>query len=193
MPHTNGHGPVKRVCLGAIAGGHGVRGEVRIKTFTADPMAIGGYGALTDEAGVRSFTVTGVRPAKDHVIARVEEIGSREAAEALKGTRLYVERSRLPPPAEDEFYYEDLVGLAVVTLGGEKLGVIKAVFDFGAGDVIEIERPGGKVMVLPFTKAVVPVVDVAAGLVRVDPPEMLFEGGELPRGGEPPQGEDPVG
>jgi 16S rRNA processing protein RimM len=159
-----------RVCLGVIAGAHGVRGELRVESYTADPADIASYGPLTDETGRRRLTLTIVGAVRGQLIARIEGVDDRDAAEALRGLRLHVERSVLPEPAAEEFYHSDLVGLATERSDGTRFGVIRALHDFGAGDVVEIERPNGERVMLPFTKAIVPVIDLAAGRVLVEPP-----------------------
>ncbi|MCP5366184.1 MAG: ribosome maturation factor RimM [Hyphomicrobiales bacterium] len=172
--------PAGLVCLGVVTGARGLRGEVRIKSFTAAPADIGAYGPLRDAAGGRAFRVKVVGEAKGVVVARIDGIGDRDAAEALKGTRLYLARQALPAPEEDEFYHVDLVGLRADLAGGGTLGTVRAVDDFGAGAVLEVAGGGpgsvirGTVMV-PFTRAVVPVVDIAGGRVVVDPPPGLLE------------------
>jgi 16S rRNA processing protein RimM len=163
------------VCVGVVAGAHGVRGAVRIKSFTADPADVAAYGPLTDESGARRFRLAVVGQSKGVVIARIDGVADRNAAEALRGVRLYVERSALPPPEEDEFYHADLVGMAAVQADGAPFGQVVAVHDFGAGDSLEIERPEGGTILLPFSRAAVPVVDVAARRLVVDPPEGLFD------------------
>ena len=162
--------PEGMTCVGAIAGGFGVQGEVRLKSFCADPAAIAGYGPLVAEDG-RSFGVSGLRPIQGAFAARLTGVATREAAEALKGTRLYAPRDRLPPLGDDEFYHADLIGLAVVDAGGAPLGSVRAVLDHGAGDILEIARPGAPDLLLPFTRAVVPTVDLAARKIVADPPE----------------------
>lgn len=160
-----------RVCLGAVAGAHGVRGAVRIKPFTARPEDVAAYGPVEDESGARRFRLRVLEVKGGMVIATAEGIADRDAAEALRGTQLWVGRDKLPPPDEDEFYHADLIGLAVVDEAGNPLGRVAALHDFGAGEVIEIARDGAASLVLPFTRAVVPVVDIAAGRVVVAPPE----------------------
>lgn len=135
--------PPDRVCLGAIAGAFGVKGEVRLKSFCAEPASIADYGPLATEDG-RSFTVTITRPLKGAFAARLSGVTDRDAAEALRGTRLYADRSRLPPPGEDEFYHADLIGLVVLDTGGATLGRVKAIHDHGAGDLLEVERGQGE-------------------------------------------------
>ena len=161
-------------CVGAIAGGFGVQGEVRLKSFCADPAAIAGYGPLVTEDG-RSFGVRLLHPIPGAFAARLTGVATREEAEALKGTRLYAPRDRLPPLGDDEYYHADLIGLSVVDTGGAVLGVVRAVLDHGAGDILEIARAGEPELLLPFTRAVVPTVDLAAGRLVADPPEGLLE------------------
>lgn len=157
-----------RVCVGAVVGAHGVRGAVRIKSFTEVPADLAGYGPVESEAGKR-FGLKVVGEVKGLVIARLDGIADRNAAEALKGARLYVPRDRLPETEEDEFLYSDLVGLKAEGPDGAPLGTVRGVADFGAGEVLDIAGPDGAFMV-PFTKADVPVVDVAGGRVVVLPP-----------------------
>lgn len=168
------------VVIAAVAGAHGVRGDAKLKAF-GDPAALSRYGPLLDEAGEVVLTPKGCKPGGGgFVVARLAESFTREQVEALKGTRLHVPRSALPEPAEDEFYYADLLGLAVEDLDGAPLGKVKSVQDFGAGDLLEIEGPEG-VWFLPFTKAAVPHVDLKAGKLIADPPEAIDaedEGGE---------------
>jgi 16S rRNA processing protein RimM len=160
-----------RVCLGQIGAAHGVRGEVRLRSFTADPAAIASYGPLESEDG-RIFEIETMRPAKDHFVATLAGIADRDAAERLVNIKLYVPRERLPAPDEaNEFYHADLVGLAVVDRSGQKRGTVIAIHNFGAGDLIEV-RPntGGRTELLPFDEANVPMVDLAAGRIVVDLP-----------------------
>jgi 16S rRNA processing protein RimM len=166
-----------RVCVGAIAGPHGVRGLVRVKSFTADPGDVAAYGPVEDEAGRRRFTLEIVGQAKGVLIARVSGIADRDAAEALRGVRLYVPRAVLPPPGEEEYYHADLIGLEAVFPDGSPFGRVRAVHDFGAGDSLEVMRgEGGGTVLVPFTRAAVPVVDIAAGRLVIDPPEGLLDG-----------------
>ncbi len=159
------------VCLGQIGAAHGLRGEVRLHSFTADPAAIVGYGPLETEDG-RIFEIETMRPAKDHFVAKISGIADRDAAERLKNTKLYVPRERLPEPEQpDEFYHADLIGLAVVNGAGQKRGTVVAVHNFGAGDLIEVmPQAGGKTELLPFDETHVPTVDIAAGKIVVMPP-----------------------
>ncbi len=172
--------------VGAIAGAFGVRGEVRLKSFTDDPEAIASYGPLQTDDG-RSFTVKSLRAVKDGFAGRIGGIGSREAAEALKGTALYVARDALPEPDEEEFYFVDLVGLEVQLTDGSVFGTVKAVQSFGAGDLLEILPVGAKRTVLvPFTKEAVPVVEIKAGRVVIDPPAGLLDEASPEGGAEEP-------
>lgn len=163
--------PQRRILVGAIAGAHGVRGVVRVKSFTADPRAIAGYGALSDEQGGRRIELTLVGSAKDALLARIAGVDSREAAEALRGLRLYVDRAALPEPEDpEEFYVADLIGLGAEAPDGAPLGRVAAVENYGAGDLVEIARPDGGTLIVPFSRQAVPVVDLAGRRVVVDPP-----------------------
>lgn len=159
----------RKICLGAIAGPHGVRGDVNLRSFTAAPEDIAAYGPLTDEAGARSFAFKVVRVARPGVVvARAPEIRSREAAEALAGVRLFVDRAALPDIAEDdEYYVEDLVGLTAVTEAGDMLGQVKAAHNFGAGDILEVTTGEGGALFVPFTRAAVPAVLLREGKVTI--------------------------
>jgi 16S rRNA processing protein RimM len=165
-----------RVCLGQIGAAHGVRGEVRLRSFTSDPAAIADYGPLETEDG-RVFEIETLRPAKDHFVVRLSGIRDRDAASALANTKLYVPRERLLETAEpDEFYHADLVGLAVIDRAGTKLGTVVAIHNFGAGDLIEVRADtGGNTELVPFDTTHVPAVDIAAGKIVVDPPQGLFK------------------
>lgn len=165
-----------RVCIGAIAGAFGVRGEVRLKSFCAEAADIAAYGPLTTEDGRRSFAITLTRPVAQGFAAKLDGITTKEAADALRGTRLYALRDALPTLPDDEFYHADLLGLTALDTGGVTLGKIAAVHNHGAGDLLELRGPGLKGSVLvPFTHAIVPTVDLASGRVIIDPPEGLFD------------------
>ncbi len=159
-----------RVCIGAIVGAHGVRGAVRVKSFTADPLDVVAYGPVQDEAGQRSFTLKVAAEVKGFVIVAIDGVTDRNAAEALKGTGLYVSRDQLPEVEEDEFLYSDLVGLKALDTVGVVIGTVRGVANYGAGDLLDISRPGQGTLLVPFTKAAVPVVDLGKGQVVVDPP-----------------------
>jgi 16S rRNA processing protein RimM len=160
-----------RICLGQIGAPHGVRGEVRLRSFTANPDAITGYGPLETEDG-HVVKIESLRPAKDHFVARLAGVSDRDAAERMTNVKLYVPRERLPAPeSADEFYYADLIGLAVIDGSGNDLGTVLAIHNFGAGDLVEIKPAnGGVTKLLPFNEATVPVVDLAAGRLIVEPP-----------------------
>ncbi|MCA1337251.1 ribosome maturation factor RimM [Pseudooceanicola marinus] len=163
------------ICLGAIAGAYGVRGEVRLKSFCAEPEAIADYTPLTSEDGRQSYAVTLTRPIKNGFAARLPGVETKEEADALKGLRLFAPRDRLPALPDDEFYHADLIGLTVVDTGGTELGKVRAVMDHGAGDLLEIAAPGASATVLlPFTREAVPTVDLDARRIVADPPEGLF-------------------
>lgn len=166
-----------RLCVGVIVGAQGVKGAVRIKHFTERATDLAAYGPVEDEAGLRRFHLKTVGFGKGVVLAMLEGVASRDDAEGLKGVRLFVPRAALPAVAEDEFYYSDLVGLTAILADGRELGKVKAVFDFGGGDIIEVVGPGGAVM-LPFTRAVVPMIDLAAGRLIVEPPQEVSAGTE---------------
>ena len=165
-----------RVCLGQIGAAHGVRGEVRLRSFTSDPAAIADYGPLETEDG-RVLEIEELRPAKDHFVARLSGIGDRDAASALTNTKLYVPRERLPRTEDpDEFYHADLIGLAAVDRAGKTLGTVVAIHNFGAGDLIEVRpQTGGSTELVPFDITHVPEVDIASGKIVVHPPDGLFK------------------
>ncbi|MCB1338562.1 MAG: ribosome maturation factor RimM [Maritimibacter sp.] len=166
---------VERVCVGAIAGAFGVQGEVRLKSFTAEPEAIADYAPLTTEDGGRSFSVEISRAVKNGFAARLSGVVTKEDADALRGVRLFAPRDALPSLPDDEFYHADLIGLEVVDTGGRVLGRVSAVHNHGAGDLLEIAGPGlSTPALLPFTKGAVPTVDLTAGRLVADPPEGVF-------------------
>jgi 16S rRNA processing protein RimM len=160
-----------RIVVGSLAGAFGVRGEVHLKSFCAEPDDIAGYVPLATPDGriFRALEITG--RTQGSLTARVEGISSKEEADALRGTPLLVERSRLPALEEDEYYHADLVGLPVQDGGGNPLGTVRAVLNHGAGDILEVARPGGASVLIPFTLAAVPLVDIAGRRIVADPPE----------------------
>jgi 16S rRNA processing protein RimM len=166
-----------RLCVGVIVGAHGVKGSLRVKSFTARPADVAAYGPVEDEAGERRFHLRRVGETKGVVTVRIDGIDDRTAAESLKGVKLFVPRAALPAPADEEFYYADLVGLTAVRADGIELGKVQGVFDFGGGDVIEVVGPAGAVM-YPFSRTVVVMVDVGQGRLVVDPPEEAADDGE---------------
>ncbi|MBI3435462.1 MAG: ribosome maturation factor RimM [Proteobacteria bacterium] len=159
------------VCVARIGAAHGVRGEVRLWSFTADPMAVANYGLLETADGARAFRIASLRPTKASMVARIHGVCSRTEAEKLCNLELYVARDRLPPPADDEFYHSDLIGLAVHDTAGAVVGEVVALHDFGAGDLIEVRPANGRAtMLVPFNKAAVPVIDFAGARLVIDPP-----------------------
>ena len=157
------------VQLAVIGAAHGTRGELRVKTFTGDPMALGEYGPLYDVTG-RVFEVLDLRPAKTVVVVRFRGVNDRTMAEALNGTTLFIDRSQLPQDLdEDEYYHSDLIGLEAIDAQGNRHGKVSAMFDFGGGDLLELTIPGKRPMLIPFTQAAVPEVDVKAGHIVIDP------------------------
>ena len=167
------------ICVGAIAGAFGVKGEVRLKSFTAVPEDIATYGPLASENGSQSFAVTLTGQTKNGLTARLSGVASKEAADALRGMRLFVARDALPGLPDDEYYHADLIGLEVCDTGGTLLGRVQNVLNHGASDLLEINGPDLKeAVLLPFTVEAVPTVDLATGRIVVDPPDGLFPDGE---------------
>jgi 16S rRNA processing protein RimM len=163
-----------QVCIARIGAAHGVRGAVKLWTFTEDPFAVKRYGPLSSKDGARQFEITDAREAKDHLVATLKGVTTRDEAERLNGVELYVAREKLPATDEDEYYHTDLIGLAAVTTADEPLGRVVAIHNFGAGDIIEIAPPqGAPTMLLPFTNAVVPTVDLKAGRVVIELPDEI--------------------
>jgi 16S rRNA processing protein RimM len=163
------------ICVARIGAAHGVRGAVKLWTFTEDPLAVKRYGPLATKDGARSFEVATAREAKGHLVATLKGIATREEAERLNGLELYVAREKLPATDENEYYHADLIGLAAVTPANEPLGRVTAIHNFGAGDIIEIAPPQGATMLLPFTNAVVPTVDLGGGRVVIELPDEIDE------------------
>ena len=158
------------VLIARLGGAHGIRGEIRAQAFTDDPLAVGEYGPLQDRTG-RSFEILSAKPSKNVVILKLKGVSDRNAAEALNGLELFVERERLPEDGldEDEFYQTDLIGLSVVDADKAGYGEVIAVHDFGAGDILEIQKPGERSVMIPFTTAAVVEVDFDAARITVDP------------------------
>ncbi|MFW2544227.1 ribosome maturation factor RimM [Primorskyibacter sp. 2E107] len=164
------------ICVGVISGAFGVHGEVRLKSFTADPLAIADYTPLSLEDGSGSYDLQITREIKGGFAARMTGVGTKEEADAQKGTRLFAPRDRLPQLPDDEFYHADLIGLSVFDTGGAALGEVKSVQNHGAADLLELIVPGKSTTVLlPFTQAIVPTVDLTSGRIVADPPEGLFD------------------
>jgi 16S rRNA processing protein RimM len=158
------------ICVARIGAAHGVRGAVRLWTFTEDPLAVKRYGPLATKDGARSFEVMHAREAKGHLVATLKGIATREEAERLNGLELYIAREKLPQTDADEYYHADLIGLSAVNAADEPIGRVIAIHNFGAGDIIEIAPQKGATMLLPFTNAVVPTVDLAKGCVVIELP-----------------------
>ena len=165
----------ERICVAQIGAAHGVRGEVRLRSFTEDPAAFASYGPLESEDGTRRFEIEALRPAKDHFVARLAGIGDRDAASKLTNLKLYIPRDRLPPVEDaDTFYQSDLVGLAAVTQDGAALGTVKAILNFGAGDIVEIAPAGGGApLMVPFNADAVPTIDISDKRIVVVPPKLI--------------------
>jgi len=171
------------VLIAVIGAAHGLRGEMRARALTDDPLAVGAYGPLQDDAGA-AYEVLAVRPAKNAVVMRLSGIGSREAAERLNGVSLYVTRDRLPDIEleEDEFFQTDLIGLAVRDPTGGILGTVRAVHDFGGGDILDLVLESGRAVMIPFSRAAVPEIDLKGGFVRVDPVAAGLDDMDAPKG-----------
>ncbi len=166
------------VCLGAIAGAHGVRGELKVKTFTENPLDLSAYGVLQNEDGSQFFEITSITANKIGACIRLKGVSSKEAAQALKGTRLYVPRPRLPElTVAEDFYHSDLLGLKAINNIGEDVGTITAVHNFGSGDLLEIGARGSSFFI-PFTKACVPEIDIGTGQLVIIAPIMV-QGNDL--------------
>jgi 16S rRNA processing protein RimM len=164
----------KRICVAQITGAHGIHGEIKLKSFTADPFAVKSYAPLESEDGAARFAIEELRPAKGQFIARLSGVDDRVSAERLAHTRLFIARESMPPPAADEFYHADLIGLRAVTTAGEEIGAVTAVHNFGAGAILELQGKGNAASrtttMVPFTEVFVPQVDIAAGRIVVAPP-----------------------
>jgi 16S rRNA processing protein RimM len=163
----------KLLLVAQVGGAHGVRGELKITTFTADPMALKDYKTLLRQDGSTAVTIASARPVKGGIVARLKGVDDRNAAEALRGLKLFITRDVLPEPEEDEFYLADLIGLRVETEAGEVLGKVKAIQDFGAGDLIEIQPKAGATWWLPFTREAVPQVRIGEGRLIAAPPAVV--------------------
>lgn len=180
------------ICVARIGAAHGVRGAVKLWTFTEDPFAVKRYGPLLSKDGKRQFELAQAREAKDHLVATFKGVTTRDEAERLNGIELYVAREKLPATDPGEYYHADLIGLAAVTADGDALGRVLAIHNFGAGDIIEIAPLKGATMLLPFTNAVVPEVDIAGGRVVIAPPqEIEGEDRDAPSASRPGEGRDP--
>ena len=163
----------EKVCVARIGAAHGVRGAVKLWTFTEDPCAVEDYGPLSTKDGARHFEVASARETRDHLVVTFKGVTSRDEAERLNGVELYIPRERLPATEEDEYYHADLIGLDAVTSANEPLGRVIAIHNFGAGDIIEIAPESGMTILLPFSNAVVPIVDIAGGRVVIELPKEI--------------------
>lgn len=159
----------RSICLAKIGAAHGVKGDVRVKSFTSDPLALTTYQPLTTDTGA-ILEIERARVGKDVLVVKFRGIDGRNAAEALNGVSLYVDREALPEPDADEFLHADLIGLTAYDDAGERLGTVVAVHDFGAGDILAVAPPRGTSILIPFTKEAVPEVDIAGGRVVIVPP-----------------------
>ena len=175
LPRTQPQPQDDRLCVGAFAGARGLRGEVRVRSFTDVPEDIATYSPLTDANGGREFRLHILGHHKGQLVARVDGIKDRTAAEALRKVELFVPRAVLPEPEEGEFYHADLIGLSAELVNGGILGIISTVHNFGAGTVLEIRKPDGRDEMVPFTKLVVPTVDIASRRIVVAPPPGLLD------------------
>lgn len=173
-----GEGQSRRLCVGVVTGPKGVQGAVRIKSFTEVPEDIAAYGPVEDETGRRRFDLRLCGAAKGVLIAHLSGVGDRDEAEALRGLRLYLPRSALPQTKVDEYYHADLIGLEAVLGDGTRVGRVRAIYDFGAGDTLELARPDASPVLVPFTRAVVPIVDPTQGQLVIEPPPGLLDDGE---------------
>jgi 16S rRNA processing protein RimM len=174
--------PDDKVLAGVVTGAHGIKGEVKLKSFTADPKAIAAYGPLLGSNGER-FEIERLRAQKDGFIAVLKSVGDRNKAEALKGVELFVPRQQLPAPEDDEVYIHDLIGAKAVTANGEDFGTVIAVPNFGAGDLLEISRAGkAETVLVPFAEEYVPAIDLEKNEIVLDLPETYLDDGELDKG-----------
>src|SRR5471032_794142 len=162
-----------QICIARIGAAHGVRGAVKLWTFTEDPLAVMSYGPLASKDGARQFEIATAREAKGHLVATLKGVATREEAERLNGIELYIAREKLPATDENEYYHADLIGLVAVSAANEPIGRVIAIHNFGAGDIIEIAPAQGTTMLLPFTNAVVPSVDLGGGRVVIELPREI--------------------
>lgn len=164
--------PSHLICLGVIIAAHGVRGQVKLRSFTTHPEDIGDYGDLCDTQG-KTYRLTVITSNNDTVIASIEGIADRDTAEKLRNIELFVERSKLPAPPENEYYYNDLIGLKVISGNGTAYGQVTGVHNFGAGDIVDIKLVSGKEECMPFNKATFPVIDIKNKTLVISPPDVI--------------------
>jgi 16S rRNA processing protein RimM len=170
--------PLDRVCVGVITGAHGIRGEVKLKSFTENPLDIASYGTLENEDGSRQFNIKLFGKPSKTIRASIEGVTDRNMAEELKGEELYINRSLLGQADEEEFYHADLIGLDATLEDGSVVGKVVAVYDYGAGDFLEVKTSDGKPAVIPFTKRAVPVIDVKGGKIEVKQEALVIDTGK---------------
>ena len=160
--------PPDRVCVAQIGGAHGTRGEVKLKSFTTDPLAVKDYAPVESEDGAASFEIEELRPAKGYLVAKLRGVRDRSTAERLRNVKLFVPRQRLPAPDTDEFYHADLIGMRAVTAEGREMGSVQAVYNFGAGDILELRLiESGATVMVPFTTTYVPEIDIPGGRIVI--------------------------
>jgi 16S rRNA processing protein RimM len=164
-----------KVCVGVITGARGLKGELKVKSFTAEAKDVAAYGPVSDETGGRQFKLSVRGMAKDQVVVSISGITDRNGAEALKGLQLFVPRDALPAAGDEEYYHADLIGMTARDADGESVGTVRGVFDFGAGDMLEIDRERGDTVFVPFTREAVPEVDLAGRTLIVSAPDGLME------------------
>ena len=165
----------KLICVGLITGAHGIKGDVKVKSFTEEPENLGKFGILTDKTGKKNFDIKVKHRTKEHLIVQFTSINDRNEAEALKGQNLFIFDSALPPTNDEEFYYAQLIGLKVQKMNGNEFGVVAGVQNFGAGDILEILSSNQEEFFIPFTKESVPIIDINDGFIAINPPEGLLE------------------
>ncbi len=168
---------IKRILLGEISGVHGIKGHVLVRTYSAEPAGIAAYGALENETRDKTFTLKIIRATDKGVVASIAGVADRSAAEGLRGTKLYVERHKLPKASADEYYHADLIGLKAIDGSGETIGEIISVQNYGAGDLLEIKRSGAaQTDLIPLTNASVPEIDIEQGIAVINPPDLIETG-----------------
>jgi len=163
-----------RICIGVVTGPHGLKGQVKIKSYTAEPKDVAAYGPVTNKGGEQSFEIRIISSSKKGLVAELSGVNDRNAAEAIQGTELYVPRDNLPELEEDEFYYSDLIGLPVEHVDGRAIGIVTMVDNYGAGEVMEVELKDGGTEMFLMSRDVVPVIDLEKGRIVVNPPTEVY-------------------